>query len=192
MKLRAWRRPSTFSTQVAPWQTESSWVPGRISDISPPFPSVHSVVFTPVFETLLSRIRIIINVCVFIHVWLFATPWTLAHQTLLSMGFPRQEDWSGLLFTSPGDLPHPGIKPVFLLAGGSLPLSHLGSCRIVNRASELKEGQIWNLRDVEDERGRRMKNMKQNLELRGSFRKLAEKDIGDSSSASEILSERVY
>ena len=37
-----------------------------------------------------------------------------------------------------------------------------------------------------------MKNMKQNLELRGSFRKLAEKDIGDSSSASEILSERVY
>ena len=39
------------------------------------------------------------------------TPWTLAHQALLSMGFPRQEYWSGLPFPSPGDLPDPGIKP---------------------------------------------------------------------------------
>ena len=36
------------------------------------------------------------------------TSWTVAHQTL-SMGFPRQEDWSGLPFPSPGDLPDPGI-----------------------------------------------------------------------------------
>ena len=35
---------------------------------------------------------------------LFATPWTVAHQAPLSTGFPRQEYWSGLLFTSPGDL----------------------------------------------------------------------------------------
>ena len=40
----------------------------------------------------------------------FATPWTVAHQAPLSMGFPRQEYWSGLPFPSPGDLPHPGIK----------------------------------------------------------------------------------
>ena len=42
---------------------------------------------------------------------LFATPWTVAYQALLSMGFSRQEYWSGLPFPSPGDLPDPGIKP---------------------------------------------------------------------------------
>ena len=40
-----------------------------------------------------------------------AIPWTVARQALLSMGFPRQEYWSGLPFPSPGDLPNPGIKP---------------------------------------------------------------------------------
>ena len=39
------------------------------------------------------------------------TPWTVAHQASPSMGFSRQEYWSGLPFPSPGDLPHPGIKP---------------------------------------------------------------------------------
>ena len=45
------------------------------------------------------------------HVQLFATPWTVAHQAPLSMGFSRQEYWSGLPFPSPGDLPDPGIEP---------------------------------------------------------------------------------
>ena len=40
-----------------------------------------------------------------------ASPWTVAHQAPLSMGFSRQEYWSGLPFPSPGDLPNPGIKP---------------------------------------------------------------------------------
>ena len=40
-----------------------------------------------------------------------ATSWTVAHQALLSMGFPRQEYWSGLPFPSLGDLPDSGIKP---------------------------------------------------------------------------------
>ena len=44
-------------------------------------------------------------------VWLFATPWTVAHQAPPSMGFSRQGYWSGLPFPSPGDLPNPGIKP---------------------------------------------------------------------------------
>ena len=39
------------------------------------------------------------------------TPWTVAHQAPLSMGFSRQEYWSGLLFLSPGDLPDPGTEP---------------------------------------------------------------------------------
>ena len=42
---------------------------------------------------------------------LFATPWTVAYQASPSMGFSRQEYWSGLPFPSPGDLPHPGIEP---------------------------------------------------------------------------------
>ena len=42
---------------------------------------------------------------------LFATPWTVAYQASLSVGFSRQEYWSGLLFPSPGDLPDPGIEP---------------------------------------------------------------------------------
>ena len=42
---------------------------------------------------------------------LFATPWIVAYQTSLSMGFSRQEYWSGLPFPSPGDLPDPGIEP---------------------------------------------------------------------------------
>ena len=45
------------------------------------------------------------------HVQLFATPWTVAYQAPLSMGFSRQEYWSGLPFPSPGDLPNPGIEP---------------------------------------------------------------------------------
>ena len=42
---------------------------------------------------------------------LFATLWTVAYQAPLSMGFSRQECWSGLPFPSPGDLPDPGVKP---------------------------------------------------------------------------------
>ena len=52
----------------------------------------------------------------------FATAWTVAHQAPLSVEFFRQEYWSGLSFPSPGDLPDPGIKPLFpvslALAGG--------------------------------------------------------------------------
>ena len=38
-------------------------------------------------------------------------PWTVAHQAPLSMGFSRQEYWSGLPLPTPGDLPEPGIEP---------------------------------------------------------------------------------
>ena len=42
---------------------------------------------------------------------LFATPCTAVHQVPLSMGSPRQETWSGLLFPFPGNLPDPGMEP---------------------------------------------------------------------------------
>ena len=64
--------------------------------------------------------------CVYVQslsrVQLFATPWTVAHQTPLSMGFPRQEYWSGWPFSPPGHLSNPGIQPVTpALQANSLP-----------------------------------------------------------------------
>ena len=55
------------------------------------------------------------------------TPRTVAHQALLSMGFPRQGYWSRLLFPSPGKLPQPkDWTRISCIGSGSLPLSHLG------------------------------------------------------------------
>ena len=61
---------------------------------------------------------------------LFVTPWTIAPQAPLSMGFSRQEYWSGLPFPPPGDLPSPGTEPGSpvspALQVDSLPLEPLG------------------------------------------------------------------
>ena len=71
------------------------------------------------------------SVCVFSlfsRVPLFATSWTVACQVPLSMGFPRQEYWRGLLCLPPGDLPKPRIEPTSpsspALQADSLSLSH--------------------------------------------------------------------
>ena len=67
----------------------------------------------------------------FSHVQLFATLWTVSHQAPLSIGFFRQEYWSGLLYPPPGDLPNPGIEPTApvspALQADSLLLSCQGS-----------------------------------------------------------------
>ena len=52
----------------------------------------------------------------FSRVWLLVTPWIVAHQAPLSMGFFKQEYWSGLSFPTPGNLPDPGIEPVSLMS----------------------------------------------------------------------------
>ena len=71
------------------------------------------------------------------HIQLFSIPWSVAHQVLQSMGFPRQEYWSGLLFPSPGDRPNTGIQPTSpALHEDSLPLSHQGSPIIKYPASK--------------------------------------------------------
>ena len=54
----------------------------------------------------------------FSHVRLFVTVWTIALQSPLSMGFPRQENFSGLPFPPSGNLPDPGIEPVFPALAG--------------------------------------------------------------------------
>ena len=61
----------------------------------------------------------------------FATPRIVARHAPLSLGLPRQEYWSGLPFSSPGDLPNREIKPKsFILQVDSLLLSHQGSLNI--------------------------------------------------------------
>ena len=73
----------------------------------------HKKDFTTRFKTTkLCQIQALMCVpSCFSHVQLFGTPWTVARQTSLSMGFSRQEYWSGLPFPPPGDLPDPGIEP---------------------------------------------------------------------------------
>ena len=73
----------------------------------------------------------------FSHVWIFATLWTVAHKAL-SMGFSRQEYWSGLPCPPPEDLSDPGIKPgppAFQV--DSLPLSHQGNPFLLYRRPSL-------------------------------------------------------
>ena len=77
--------------------------------------------FSELFESCRQKIRnLSIHMCIFSkkvkvkslsRVQLFATPWTVAYQAPPSMGFSRQEYWSGLPFPFPGDLPNPGIEP---------------------------------------------------------------------------------
>ena len=77
------------------------------------------------------------------HVQLFKTLWTVAHQAPLSMGFSRQENWSGLPYPSPGDLPNPRIEPPLLspaLAGGFF------TSRYPWEALTQMEPSMWNLR----------------------------------------------
>ena len=63
----------------------------------------------------------------FHHVLLFKILWTVAHQAPLSMGFSRQEFWSGLLCPPPGDLPNPAMEPESpALQVDSLPLAPPG------------------------------------------------------------------
>ena len=72
------------------------------------FSSHDPLAYPPIwFSSLMQKVK----VKLLSHVRLFVTPWTVAHQAPLSMGFSRQEYWSGLPFPSPGNLPDPRIEP---------------------------------------------------------------------------------
>ena len=77
----------------------------------------------------------------------FVIPWTVAHQTPLSMGFPRQYYWSGLPFPSPGDLLNPRVKPGSLtLQADSLPSEPPGRAtegRAIYKREHLKSLPLW-------------------------------------------------
>ena len=131
--------PDTHMVSGSPDITGSShhFLDSRTKDSASSPISHDSHVFIPIqpatficYACMLSR---------FIRVQLFATPWTVALQAHLSMGFSKQEYWSGLPFPSPGDLPNPGIKHAPLaspaLAGRFFSTSaNLGSplCAIVS------------------------------------------------------------
>ena len=71
------------------------------------------------------KVRMDVKVKSLSRVRLFAIPWTVAYQAPRSIGFSRQEYWSGLLFPSPGDLPNPGIEPrAAALQTDALPSEH--------------------------------------------------------------------
>ena len=67
--------------------------------------------YNPKYYLFYISVKVKVKVKLLSRVRLFATPWTVAHYAPLSMGFSRQEYWSGLPFPSPGDLPNPGIEP---------------------------------------------------------------------------------
>ena len=78
-----------------------------------------SLKFLKMVNLMLSALVCMCVLWCFSHVRFFATLWTIARQAPLSMGFSKQEYWSGLPFLSPGELPNPGTKPGSpALAGG--------------------------------------------------------------------------
>ena len=103
-----------------------------------------------------SRLLVLVHACMlnrFSHVRLFATPWTVAYQAPLSMGFSRQEYWSGLPCPSPGDLPNLTTElasPAALaLQVDSLPLSQWGGPTGSSRGSFASQGtlvSVWRLK----------------------------------------------
>ena len=79
---------------------------------------------------VMTNLKVKVKVKSLSHVRLFVTPWTVAYEAPPSMGFSRQECWSGLPFPPPGDLPDPGIEPRSPCIAGrrfTYRLSHQGS-----------------------------------------------------------------
>ena len=87
-------------------------------------------------DSWLIDLRVCLLSC-FSHVQLFATPWAIGRQVPQFMGFSRKKYWSGLPFSSPGNLPDPGAEPVSLAFPAwqtdSLLLHHLGSPPLLTR-----------------------------------------------------------
>ena len=81
-------------------------------DVSSSNPALHFCLFVVSFSNIEStKMKVKVNSLSCVR--LFATPWTVAYQAPLSMGFSRPEYWSGLPFPSPGDLPNTGIQLQF-------------------------------------------------------------------------------
>ena len=109
------------------------------------------------YREIVSKIHTYTHTCVcvlscFSCVQLFVTPWTVAHQAPLSLGFSRQEHWSGLPCPPPGDLPDPGTEPASLMSPAlqvrssplvppGKPYTHIPKCKHVY--TEMEWAQEW-------------------------------------------------
>ena len=158
--------PRWASVQFSPSVVSDTLQPHELQHARPPFPSP-----TPRVDSLMSielviptnhltlchplllppsifpSIRVFSNEHVRVkslsRVWLFSTPWTVAYQARPPMGFSRQEYWNGLPFSSPGDLPDPGIEPRSpALRVGVLPSKPAGKS---NKHSKTIKGGGWAL-----------------------------------------------
>ena len=91
------------------------------------FPNLDCVLFVCFSSSLHNFVKLTACSCMLSFVQLFATPRTIVCHAPLSMGCPRQENWSGLPFPPPRDLPNPGIEPGSpALQADSLPLESSG------------------------------------------------------------------
>ena len=118
----SWRELSKFkaSVTIPSPSSDVAWLllvnPTSSSPTPLPSSTINSIVWdtdnrsvtSPCSNSYLPQVKV--KVKSLSHVRLFATPWTVGRQAPLSMGFSRQEYWSGLPFPSPGDLPDPGIE----------------------------------------------------------------------------------
>ena len=105
--------------------------------------SIHNKKKAVYFIRSKSSLRLRLKVCTcmlscFSRVQLYVTLWTVARQVPLSMGFSRQESWSGLPCPPPGDFPNPGIEPLSLMSPAlqvnSLPLAPPGKPKRILKA----------------------------------------------------------
>ena len=99
----------------------------------------------------LCMVCVCVCVCVLSRVRLFATPWTVARQAPLSMGFSRQRYWSGLPFPPPGDLPNPGVEPASL-ASPDLAVRPFTREALIHRSPTLQEDSLfsWSTREAQE------------------------------------------
>ena len=109
------KKRATFSEDQGS-QSRCSWSKSPISGTFLGSASSPIAQFLFVFTFIYSRVCLLSH---FSHVWLFVTLWSVVYQAPLSMGFSRQEDWSGLPCPPPRDRPNTGIEPMSpALAGG--------------------------------------------------------------------------
>ena len=129
--------PERFSLRTLPNRGLSSPISSTSQHSSAPFPTDEThccslwysnsphVIWTPSDQGYYPTVCVCVVAKLCLILW---DPMDCSNQHPLSMEFSRQEDWSGLPLPSPGDLPHPGIKPVSpAVQADSWPPSHLGS-----------------------------------------------------------------
>ena len=106
-----------------PYPTTGSWVSPLLAGARKTREPVHLWSVSKTIASMASftsswipKFRLQCVLSCFSCVWPFVTPWTASHQVPLSMGFSRQEYWSGLSFPAPGALPHQGTEPASLMS----------------------------------------------------------------------------